>query len=170
MCSGTCHNSPHRSPSHQLVVSNPASTMGYASPTPQWEQVVPRGCSQCAPVQQGQWFSRQRNSIVKVAWVNSLLIYLWSTHFAIQDEYKKKIVTSTIFSFIYTAGISLTTCPSNTFNKQQQERRCCEGFILLLRCPSHLCCSLQSTRVTLAAWPCCSHYFKVIDLHLFGSH
>lgn len=34
------------------MVSNPASTMVYASPIPQREEVVPRGCSQRAAMQQ----------------------------------------------------------------------------------------------------------------------
>lgn len=40
-----------RSPSRQLMVSNPASTMAYASPMPQREEVVPHGHSQHAAVQ-----------------------------------------------------------------------------------------------------------------------
>lgn len=60
--------------------------MAYASPTPQWEQVIPRGCGQCAAVQQGQDSSRQRNSIVNVAWVNRLLVY---SQFTLQVRIKK---------------------------------------------------------------------------------
>lgn len=125
-CSGTCHNSPmkrlfcdpNRSSGHQLMVSNPASTMAYASPTLQWEQVVPCGHSQCAEVQQAQCASRQRKSIANVDWVSSLLLYgqlTWQVKINL-----KKINKVQGFFLLYTAGIPLATCPSNTFNKQQE--------------------------------------------------
>ncbi|KAJ7410637.1 hypothetical protein WISP_107041 [Willisornis vidua] len=46
-----------RSPSHQLMASHSASIMAYASPTPQWEEVVPHGYSQHAAVQRVAMFS-----------------------------------------------------------------------------------------------------------------
>lgn len=121
----------------------------------------------CCGVQQGHCSSRQRNSIVSVAWVNSLLVYSQLT-LQVRISFKK-IVKFSIF-FIYTTGMPLTACLSSTFNKQQWGGRCCEGFILLLHWPTHPCCSLQSTQVTLAAWSCCSYSFKVTGLHLYGSH
>lgn len=81
------------------MVSNPASTMAYASPTLQWEQVVPCGRSQCACVQQSQCSSKQRNSIVNVAWVNSLLVYGQLTLQVKINKKKKKIKFSVCFFF-----------------------------------------------------------------------
>lgn len=70
--------------------------MAYASPTPQGEQVVPHDHSQYAAVQQDQCFSRERNSIVKVAWVNSLLVYGQLT-LQVKMNLKKNTVKFTIF-------------------------------------------------------------------------
>lgn len=55
---------------------------------------------------------------------------LWSTHFASRDKSEKEVKLASVLT--YRTEMPLTTCPSSTFNKQQQGGRCCEGFTLLL--------------------------------------